>query len=213
MSEMYASKHGWHFSTYLRGRKTFLSPQPPHRELSHIELLLSNSNSCPCSRQPFCHLWLSPNKCLIRFPLASHRNFECSTLVEAVVHRAPQCVCWVVYEIFSRMVVNVVTAAWVMKRANSKLQSEDSCSVQYKTGRWRWIHVLSYIWRPENSGLNQQQQQKKSHLSQRHSKLILNACFFFYWPHAPFHICIPWRNAVTVLRFKGVDLAVLWCSH
>lgn len=85
---------------------------------------------------------LSPNKCLIIFPFLSRTTFTAPHWKYTPAQRGPLSVCWVVYEIFLKDGGYSVTAAKVMKRANSKLQSEDSCIVRRSIVKLRYMYVF-----------------------------------------------------------------------
>lgn len=116
-----------------------------------------------------------------------------------------------------------VTAAKVMKRANSKLQSEDSCTVRHSIVKY--IGFAKYIKRITRS-LRRNWGIKLGNFRIEACLLLLLLpktlisylilyIFLFGEPtkHILPFISAPWRNVVTVLRWKGADLAVLWCSH
>lgn len=89
---------------------------------------------------------LSPNKCLIIFPFLSATTFTAPQWWK-YTRTGPLSVCaeWYMRFFFLRMVVYCVTAAKVMKRANSKVQSEDSCIVRHSIVKWRYMYVLPNV--------------------------------------------------------------------
>lgn len=119
-----------------------------------------------------------------------------------------------------------VTAAKVMKTANSKLQNEDSCTVIHSTVRdtymfcrmYQGLRIRRSMRRKPGIKLPNLRSETRLLLPLLPKTLRLNLRLYIFvvaesTKHILPFISAPLRNAVTVLRWKGADLAVLWCSH
>ena len=137
--------------------------------------------------------------------------------------RGPLGVCAEWYmRFFLRTVVTVLLLPKSWKKGNSKLQSEASWTVRRGVVTQRYADVSCKV-TEKGRELWEKEVRKNSTVKKnlntdnfncwRHSDLIFGLYFFSPTKRILPFISAPWRNAVTVLRWKGADLVVLWCSH